>query len=582
MESKQKKPNLACTFCRKRKRKCDGQKPCAMCVKYNKAGDCDYPLDKDRRKWKFDSTHVDYLELRADLLEQLADELTRLDPIKAQRIGLEQPKLKHVRRTHNPMSEQLVRNLADEDAIDELVSTRWRVRQRQGQTEFYGPVSGRQQVFENAEEEQFIAPNHRVELVSSSHEFRLELIESFKKAFSQYFLVSWQTLEEVKQWEYPSPDVSKQLLMCAIFAYGAVFSTHNELAFAFLRDAEQMALKASRNNNNYVLQALLIMSCFHLGMGLHANSWTFCTMSTSMTQYMGLHKVDESYKDGDTDSLVARRAPSSAMFWSIILQDRIITSVLGRGCRIQHFRVKTDFYTPSRDTVGLEEYTTEWSFAVHTQLWFIYDKFISQIYSNKAELLHDSHRITLIQQGVEAVHQLQISLPEDFKLSPGTDDSRILILHLSFSVVNLLLHKAYLNQMPLKVIHTMVKQCQLAGEIVSTVTRVFQQEQSVPYFASYLVLSVATFDLFLATNKDVSISSSAISRLELHADAFLAIGQYWRRGLKDLQVMGALAKRWNVQVPVSDHALQRETENLDELILDLDNDYFFNQFSFDS
>jgi hypothetical protein len=584
----EKKPAAgACAFCRKRKRKCDGKVPCAMCLRYNRAGECEYPVDKDRRKWKFDSTYVDYLELRADLLEQLVDGLIRQDPAKAQAIGVGALKQSHVMHKQNAINEQLVKNLADKDAIDELVNTKWRVRQQQGRTEFYGPVSGRQQVSEQVEEEnQFVGPSNKLDMVSSSPQLRLKLIEDFKKSFSHYFLISWQTLDEVKQWEYPSNDVSKELLMCAIFAYGAVFNNHKDLAFIFLQEAEMMSMKSSRNINEYVLQAFLILSCVQLGMGLDANSWTFCAMSSAMTQYMGLH-LQSSQQTNSKDQLIPYRGKSLAMFWSIILQDRIITSVLGRGCRIQYFRVKTDFYEPSLVTQDLDEYITEGSFAFHTKLWFIHDKFLSQIYSSKAEFLHKSHRLILIQQGVEALKDLQDSLPGDFKLSSTTLDNRILILHLSFSVAYLLLHRAYLNQMPLKVINTMMQQCEIACNIISKITPQFRKNEDIPYFASYLILTCATFDLFLMTNKNESLKAKIVTRLGLYIESLLVIGKFWRRGLKDIQVLIALAKRWNLHLPFLESALDQENDNdflqLDQEFSDsFDTNYFMNQFSFDT
>lgn len=564
---------MACTFCRKRKRRCDGQKPCSMCIKYNKA-DCEYPVDKDRRKWKFDSTYVDYLELKADLMEQLVDELVRENPEKAQLLGFEKLKADlnelQLNSAGNPnnnkvgMSEEFVKNLADEEAIDELVNTKWRVRQKSTNrdiTEFYGPISGRQKVDESLEkEDQFIGASTKFDLVSSSAEFRSQLLDNFAKSFARYFLASWQTLDEVRTWEYPSQDVSKQLLMCAIFTYGASFSNHRDLAFTFLQEAEFMTMKASKNINEYVLQAFLILSCFQLGMGLDANSWAYCVMSASMTQYMGLHLMPTMNSTAN-NTLVPYRGKSSAMFWSIILQDRIITSVLGRGCRIQYFRVQTDFYKPLLRQNNLEEYITEVSFAFHTKLWFIHDKFLGQIYSSKAEFLHASHRLSLIQQGVEALQELQNSLPEDFKLSYVITDTRILTLHLSFSVVYLLLHRAYLKQMPLKVINTMMQQCEISADLIGRLTAQFESNEDIPYFASYLVLTCATFDLFLMTNKDESLRSRSADRLKIYITCLVVIGRYWRRGVRDIQVLSELAKRWKINVPCLEEALSRQTNS---------------------
>lgn len=587
--------SIACTFCRKRKRKCDGQTPCSICRRYNKTGSCEYPTDKDKRKWKYDSTYVDYLELKADILQHFADELIRSNPQKARSINSDLisnlnavPKA----QTANTSAETLLSSLADANAIDELVSTTWRVRQdHRGHTEFYGPISGRQQVIEDSEEEiENISPNRNIDFVQSSKDFRLSLIQIFKKNFGQFFYTSWLELNDIETWEYPSKDISKQFLLSAIFTYSALFTNHKDLSFSFLQEAEVLCMKASRNVNDHVLQGLLILSCFELGMALDSNSWVLNAMASAFTQYMKLHLEESSSGvDKSVSSLVSLSPKKSAMFWSIILQDRIITSVLGRGCRIQYFRIKTPFYTPITRDKSSDSYITELSFAYHSKLWYIHDRSIGQIYSYKADYLHNSHRSILMNQAIEALEELHKSLPTDLLLTPETMDIRILIVHLSYSVAYLLLHRAYLRQIPLKVIQITMEQCTLAANIIQRLSSNFQYKNA-PYFVSYLILTCATFDLFLLSNKDESIRPASLARIQIYVDALLEFGKIWRRGNKDIQVLGALSRRWNLRISCLDQALIM-VQDTDKVLLNnsfdygyLDEDYnvhannFFNQF----
>lgn len=599
--------SIACTFCRKRKRKCDGQTPCSICRRYNKTGACEYPTDKDKRKWKYDSTYVDYLELKADILQQFANELIRSDHSKAKTINRDlissimshntMPKA----QSSNTSAETLLKGLADENAIDELVSTTWRVRQdHKGHTEFYGPISGRQQVIEDSEEElENISPNKNIDFVQSSKEFRHSLLGIFKTNFAQFFYISLLDNEDLKNWDYPSSDISKQFLLCAIFTYSSLFTNHRDLSFSFLQEAEVLCMKACRNVNEYVLQGLLILSCFELGMGLDSNSWAFNAMTSAFTQYMKLHLEEVPTPGNNNDnnnSLISLSPRKTSMFWSIILQDRIITSVLGRGCRIQYFRIKTPFYSPLLTDKSNEHYLTELSFAYHSKLWYIHDRSIGQIYSFKADYLHNSHRSILMNQGMEALDEWKASLPLDLKLTPETIDTRILIVHLSFSVVYLLLHRAYLKQIPLKVIQVTIEQCTIASNIIQRISNnnLIFKDSPRPYFVSYLILTCATFDLFLLSNKDESLKPSALNRIQIYIDSLLDFGKIWRRGNKDIQVLGALAKRWKLKIPYLDQALLM-VQDTDKMFMNESFDYgyinedytihannFFNQFQSES
>lgn len=530
-----------------------------MCVRYNRAGSCEYHVEQDRRKWKFDSTHVDYLELKLDILEQLVGELTRSDPEKASRILAKLPQLKTSLATveeairQSTHAEQLVHGIADDQAISELASTKWTVREdADGTTNYYGPVSGRGQVNESVEEEDEAGiTSGGFNFILGIPEFRLSLLDHFRRGFGQFFLISSMSCDEIASWNYPSEDISKQLLMCSVFAYGAMYDNNTELAFSLVHDAEILALEASKMANEHVLHALLILSCFELGMGLDSNSWALNAMSAALAQSFSLHSLPDTASKRDL-----------ALFWSVILQDRIITSVLGRGCRIQYFRVRTPSL-PFTLVDGHEasDSIEECSFSAHSKLWFIHDRFLGQIYSNKADFLHSSHRLMLINQGLEDLKQMQKDLPRCVVLTPEQTDPRVLTLHLSFSVTYLLLHRAYLKQIPFKVIQAIVDQCETSADLISRLQPSFDKKE-VPYFASYLVLTCATFDLFLLTNRENKEHQTrqAQSRMAIYVTALSSISTIWRRGMKDIQVLGELSKKWSVNVPSLTDSLRSMSE----------------------
>lgn len=570
----------ACTFCKKRKRKCDGNTPCSICIRYNKSGSCEYIANQDKRKFKYDTTYVDYLEMKVDLLQQLADELVRNDIFKAKSINLDLAQSNDVHfKKHDDKSEILIEDLANKDAVDELISTNWRVRQDfKGHTEFYGPVSGRQQVIEEIESDdnddyndndnEFLEIKELNKLVSSDLNLKLDLINKFELNFADFFYISKLDINDIKNWSFPNSNISKQLLLCSIFTYGSIFYSNESLSAHFLKESESIILKASKDINEYYIQALLILSCYQLGMGFDSNSWTFDAMASSMTQYLKLDRLND-YENSSS---------SNSLFWSIVLQDRIVTSVLGRGCRIQFFRITSPYFKPILNLTD-ENYLNELIFANHSKLWFIYDKYLSQIYSFKAHHLHKSHKLMLMNKGIESLRKFQDLLPIELKLSLNSinnDQScELLIFNLSYSVVILLLHRAYLKQIPLKVIQIIVQHCEIASNIISRLTN--SPNPKIPYFISYLILTCATFDLFILTNKENSIKVGSVDRIQNYIDALLKFGRVWKRCYKDIKVLDELATSWKLNIPNLREAAISISHNHDDSIVEYNE--FFKQFN---
>lgn len=557
--------SVACSFCRKRKRKCDGQQPCSTCVKYNNLQGCEYLADKDRRKWKYDSSFVDFLEVKSDLLANFANELTRSDPAKAaeirSRLNLSEPTPPV--GSVDVLDPKLL-EIANPSALEEVLSTAWRVRQdRHGRTAFYGPISGRQQVLEDEELESLIAKdqNGKFDVLLISKEFRAQLFLIFEENFAKYYYISLITLNEVKEWVFPNKNSDKQFLLCSIFAYATVYTNMKHVSNSFLAELEVIALTACRNYlNEFVLQALLILSCFELGMAFDSSSWLFNAMCTSQTQYLGLHLGDrpEFFSSHKSQSIISSSPLKSATFWSVVMQDRLITSVLGRGARIQYFRIMASFYSPKIKDQNNPHYLSELVFTYHSRLWYIHDRSMGQIYSFKAQFLHNSHRLTLLRQGVKSLEVLHKSFPTAIQLQSNGSDPRVLMLHLSYYVVLLLLHRPYLSTSPEVVMEVSVQQCINASLVVDKFNRL-HGFSSAPYFASYLILSCATFELFILSNKDDLMKNDASHRLDIFITALLEFGKVWRRGYKDLQVLASLLDKWGVN-----HFFLRELANMAE------------------
>ncbi|OUM51730.1 hypothetical protein BVG19_g853 [[Candida] boidinii] len=521
-------------------------------------------IDQDKRKHKYDSSYVDYLEVKTDLLEQYAEELVKNYPSRAKSKDLKSvfpdpPKL--IQNNDTSKLKQLNSNF---EALEEIVSTAWRVRKdEKGKTEFYGPLSGRQQVIETQEVEGSSNPSlgNGVHIPYTNDAFKEKMFQTFKDRFADYFYISVITLDEVKKWKFPSRDTDKQLLLCSIFAYASIYTHQKSVAEIFVSEAEAVLLDACRYNlNENVLQALLILSCFELGVARDSLSWIFDAMCASQAQYIGLHlennnrgEVLPSQKT-DKNGIISMSPVKSALFWSIILQDRYITTVLGRGCRIQYFRIKTPFYIPrlpkdSTDPEMYDNHMSEIVFSLHSRLWYIHDRSMSQIYSFKADYLHNSHRMILLKQGFTSLSTLYNSFPEEVILKPRTTDKRILLLHLSYYVVLILLHRSYLIESPTQILNLMIGHTQKAAKLTQRLNQLYTF-RVLPYFAGYLVFQCAMLDLFVLASNNQKYHNEALERMEIYVNALKSFGTVWKRGMKDLNVLSSLAEKWSVKCSV--------------------------------
>ncbi|CDK24717.1 unnamed protein product [Kuraishia capsulata CBS 1993] len=546
--------STACSFCRKRKRKCDGHQPCSNCIKYKNERNCEFASDQDKRKWKYDSAYVDYLDVKSDILHQYAAELIKNNPEKAQKMNVD------INKLYPPMP-KLSRSVTslpfgvNSSALEEIVSTAWRVRKDdKGKTEFYGPLSGRQQVIEQDDDKPSELESTGTDVTFTNSAFRSHLLDLFELHFGFYFYISELTLSEMREWSFPNQELDKHLLLCAVFSYAALYSDHKHTSGAFLAEAEAVALSACRGQLNYrVLQALLILSCYELGMAHDSVSWLFDAMCASQTQFMGLH-LGEGQRPDDpisfSNQIVSMSPVKSALFWSIILQDRFITTVLGRGCRIQYFRIQAPFYSPRLSLeAGGDLALSESTFALHSKLWYIHDRSMSQIYSFKADYLHNSHRLILVKQGFSSLQVLYNSFPEKALLKPDTTDRRVLLLHLSYYVVLILLHRSYLSQSPADIMSVLIQDCDKAARLVQRFNYLYGFDQA-PYFAGYLIFQCAMFDLFVMANQDEHIKKGSAERMGIYVRGLLSFGKVWRRGVKDIRVLSLLADKWNVVFPL--------------------------------
>ncbi len=575
-QRKSKLQSTACLFCKKRKRKCDGNQPCSMCKKHGVGSQCTYDFTIDRRKKKYDSAEIDFLELKMDALEQHMLSLMKSRPELAD-FDLQEylpgpPKL-----TENNDVSQLKRTKGlkvNTDALEDIVSTAWRVTNEGDGAVFYGPLSGKQSIqktippaftFSDVMADTSCEPTSNFNLSFMSLELRKRLFAIFRLNFASYFYTSMLSLNEAESWPYPSPDLDKHCLLCSIFAYSfSYIPGKKDVSASFLDLAESDILKSCRDHiGRNTLQALLIISCIKFGTGDEHSSWMYNAMCSAEAQYMGLH-----LRTGRSagfqplslmaDNLVSVSPTRISLFWSIVMQDRILTTALGRGCRIQYFRITMPFYVPllnrqectPNGTIEpklYDRYISELTFSLHSRLWYIHDRITQQIYSFKADYLHESHKRMLLKQGLDSLRALFNSFPSEVQIGANTTDRRILILHFSFHLIIMLLHRSYLVQNPTKILEIMVNHSNCASKIIQQYRTHIGFENS-PYFVPYLIFQCAHFELFLLAYKDKTLHQSARVRFNEFIKALNGCALVWDTAIKDICILFALSRRWGVDV----------------------------------
>ncbi len=569
----------ACLPCKRRKKKCNGGHPCSTCLWYGTGAHCKYDANSDGRRKRYDSAQVDYLEMKSDMLEQYALQLIKsrkeLTDFDLKTYLPEPPKL-----MENNDPEQLKKRQGlnvNANILEDVVSTAWRVVNDGGDTIFYGPLSGRQSIDtdEHWRDQKHYVTNIDITFMTENAQDRL--FEIFENNFVNYLYIPAERIGEMKGWVFPNRDGDKQLLLCSIFAYAAFYMPgKSDIAKRFLMEAENNILSVCRYHVNCTsIQALLILSCTEAGIGNDRMAWELNASCAALTQYNGLHLRDGNRRAARLDysklvpesSIVSVSPKRSCLFWSVILHDRFLTSALGRGCRIQYFRITMPFYSPQLNiqTCGnnaelLNQYISELTFSLHSRLWYIHDRTTQQIYSFKADYLHPSHRMLLIRQGFEMLHTLYNSFPQEVLIKPDTTEGRILLLHLSFHTVLLLLPRPYIMQNPPKILAMMVKHCSCACKIVEQYSR-YHGFNNAPYFVPYLIFQCATTELFLLAHKNVAFHDGASARFLKFLTALSECADSWHVAIKDILFLDHLAQKWDVHVDVLDQIRKKSRQD---------------------
>ncbi|KAH3663954.1 hypothetical protein OGAPHI_004668 [Ogataea philodendri] len=545
----------ACLFCQRRKRKCDGGHPCETCIRFKNRDGCEYRLDSDHRKKKLDSTQMDYLEIKADLLHQLAISFENDDPRLDEALKLSSPPEEPSDMAQAQVTNEMFLNAS---ALDDITSSYGRIERVDGTDSFYGPTSGRSLTpVLDVSNKGDVSLNDIFNQISNdriSQSLVQYLLDIFENTFLSYFPYSISQLLRLKSVELSEENKSERFLLCSILAYASAYSDEQKpLTSLFLKEAKKALLNGPDTaDQNRLILGLMVLSSCQLGLSHDYEAWMLHGSCCSRVFATRFHSLPVSEKpQHSTEPYSSRGSGDSrkAVFWSIVLQDRLMATIFGRGSRIHYSRITTPFYTapkPSENNISDYRYVGDLTFSFQSKMWYIYDRAIQQLYSSKSHYIHRSHKLSLLKAATTALKQLLQTFPDLIQIRLSTSDRRILLLHLSYYVVSIVLYRSFIETGK-EVVNIMIRLSSSAVDIVDRFSTAHGFNRS-PWWSGYLLFQCAILELFLLTLRDESLHEDAKTRFNKYLTALSEFADTWSRGLNNVQILGLLAERWNVRM----------------------------------
>ncbi len=243
-------------------------------------------------------------------------------------------------------------------------------------------------------------------------------------------------------------------LLLAVCGYGCLFSKDQDLrnmGQSFVREASDLVMATSNHTLDiYIVQTLLILSCYEFGAGSDSMSYLFISMACSLTQHMGLHISYDSSNQSAAKFAPQLDSYQSAVLWSVCTQDRIVTNYLGVPACIHFKRIISPFYKLQHSPDEGDTYLTEMCFSATSRLWYILDRFTDQIFSVQSDLGDTQERTKLLHTAEESLKRLKETFPPELLLSDDDIDSSNFNFHticfqMNYEACIIILEKSFIG-----------------------------------------------------------------------------------------------------------------------------------------
>ncbi|KAL7789971.1 hypothetical protein V8C37DRAFT_187071 [Trichoderma ceciliae] len=369
---------LACEPCRKRKSKCDGEKPlCGNCRSHELA--CHYePVRPTRRQKYWDRDYVQALEDQVRLLSAFLQQLNGL--------GCSQSLSKDSLLSPSEAAKLLPYGPRLLKAMGDFGSMKWAdIIGRDGMPILGGP--GRFSIFSSTllptfEDDARLSPP--LKPIPSTETFLLEIASDLglKQHLKAHFLDNvnpfykfvdpvWLNFSDL----FPHNDTALQLLYSALFAAAAYSSStvSREIAEAFMAYAESLVQQCYLEHLCLpVLQALLIIAWYKHMLLDSAKGNLYHYMAIGLSNHLKIR--DTPQHERTVNDIYTIRT-----FWSLYLLDKVAAPKLGCPTGIPW---DADCITPYIDTVPAELVDIPaLSFDHHCRLYHIEQRYIDIMYT---------------------------------------------------------------------------------------------------------------------------------------------------------------------------------------------------------
>lgn len=542
---------LACEVCRKRKRKCDGVTPtCSWCLQRNIA--CLYVPERPKKP-KYDRNYVSGLETQIELLKE---EVRRL---KGPGQAIPLPQAQHTPDDAGQASQEDSSSGSKNDsAINDVSSLMWKLKiGDNGENTFIGP-SGNFCFSTNLTEPSTQPCTYSTQGGAGFYNLDAHaghLVSLFSQYINPIFqFLDARTLESIGSSGLQESD----LLTSSILAAGSLYAEDTSArAYGDMLASkiESSCLETCRRAPNVAtIQSLAIMCWRELGLGHENMAWMYNSMACSLSIHLGLtvtslrelRQVEQEGNDRGRISQDLRQRTRT--LWSVLLLDRIATSLLGRHCIIPWRRVQAPYL---RDVLGDAATSEEISFDFQCRLWFLHDQYMDRIYSFEFNGLTETERHQLLVKAREELLSFRVRLQDCFDLKE-TSMPAVIFCHMAYHMSQLLIHRPYLND-PAGNHARQVAERTTTLESTSMVELIRKYQKigyfdKVPLFVVHSVQTAAISLLLDATSEQPTVRSQSINRFRTCVDALESMGSRWFIAKRAITALRELAERWKIVI----------------------------------
>ncbi|KAF7532287.1 hypothetical protein G7054_g8117 [Neopestalotiopsis clavispora] len=443
----------------------------------------------------------------------------------------------------------------DDSAINDVSSLMWRLKiGDNGESTLIGPSGNH--CFSNTTDASTQPSSHATQEAAWDQYHRTNHARLIS-LFSQYINPTFQFLDqEILAGLECNASQEPDLLTSAVLAAGSLYAEDVEARSygeSLASKIEAMSLETCRRSPNLATtQSLAIMCWRELAIGNENMAWMYNSMACSLSIHLGLtvislQELRRGELEGKDTEMPNDLRQRTRTVWSVLLLDRIATSLLGRHCIIPWRRIQAPYLVK---VLGAAATTDELAFDLQCKLWYLHDKYMDRIYSYEFKDLDENERHRLLVEARDGLLSFRTQLKAQFDHKEETETPTVIFCHMAYHMSQLLIHRPYLNGPAHDHIRQVVDRSTTleAASMVDLIRR-YQKIGSfdkVPPFVVHSIQTAAITLLLNATSEEPSMRSPSIHRLRTCVDALEAIGARWLSAKRAITTLRELAERWKI------------------------------------